>query len=76
MKPYIVPKDDQFHDVKMFLIILSERPLKIPYAIFVSMDFTSLNYIPRNVLLQIANKLEIDNYENLIEKIKANIQFD
>ena len=76
MKTYIVPKEDQFHDVKMFLINLSEKPLKIPYALFVSMDFTSLKYMPHKTLILIANKLEIDNYENLIEKIKAQIQFE
>jgi hypothetical protein len=75
---YLVPKEDQFHDVKMFLINLSEEPLKIPYALFVSMDFTSLSYMPNKTLLLIANKLEIDHSKsrNLIEDIKANIKFD
>jgi hypothetical protein len=75
---YLVPKEDQFHDVKMFLINLSEEPLKIPYALFVSMDFISLKYMPHKTLILIANKLEIQIQptETIIEKIKANIQFE
>lgn len=73
---YLVPKEDQFHDTKLFLFNLSNRPLKIPYSVFISMDFVSLNYIPRNVLLQIAKKLELNPSETLIEDIKASIQFD
>jgi hypothetical protein len=73
---YLVPKEDQFHDVKMFLINLSEEPLKIPYALFVSMDFTSLSYMPYKTLVLIANKLKIQPTETIIEKIKAQIQFE
>jgi hypothetical protein len=78
MKTYMVPKDDQFHDVKMFLINLSEEPLKIPYTLFVTMDFISLKYMPHKTLLMIAAKLEIDHSKsrNLIEDIKANIKFE
>ena len=77
---YIVPKKDQYDDLKYFMFSFSAPDSPLPYQLIITRGFESLKCFSIKNLLTIAKRLEIDytnmSKEDLITEIKARIQFE